>query len=212
MFNQSTPKTVAFRSLVQKAVTLHSEIFTLETAIRERDAIKARMGDCNDEQEARKHLASLMQAEETVIVKQAREPRQQAELADLLMQAEEAFHSANSELTQIINETPKQAMAAFRDLLVASQLDPEERKVEQPNPVVIKAIRPCALVGQQDDWLHEACRSLVWDQEPTTKRLEGFKRVLVWFEKVLAAQVEIEAECKRMVAACEAFRKALAKS
>jgi hypothetical protein len=211
MSHQSTPKTAAFRSLVQKAVTLHSEICTLDAAIRERDAIKARMGDCRDEAEARNHLATLMRAEETVIVKQTREPRQQAELAELLTQTEEAFHAANSELTQIIDDTPKQAMAAFRDLLVAAQLDPEERKVEQANPVVVNAIRPRALVSEQEDRLHEACRSVVWAMEPLTKRVEGFKRVLMWFDKVLAAQTEIEAECKRMVSACEAFRKVLAK-
>ena len=211
MTHQSTPNTAAFRSLVQKAVTLHSEISTLDAAIRERDAIKARMGDCRDEAEARKHLATLMRAEETVIVKQAREPRQQAELADLLTQAEEAFHAANSELTRIIDDTPKQAMAAFRDLLIAAQLDPEERKVEQANPVVVKAIRPRALVSEQEDRLHEACRSVAWAAESLTKRVEGFKRVLEWIDKVLMAQAEIEAEGKRMVAACEAFRKVLAK-
>ena len=60
MTHQPTPQIDSFRSIVQKAVTLHSEISTLDAAIRERDEIKARMGDCRDEAEARKHLATLM--------------------------------------------------------------------------------------------------------------------------------------------------------
>jgi hypothetical protein len=87
MSNQSTPKTATFRSLVQKTGTLHAEISTLDAAIRDRDAIKARMADCGDEAEARKHLADLMRAEETVIIKQVRKPHLQADLVDLLTQA-----------------------------------------------------------------------------------------------------------------------------
>jgi hypothetical protein len=209
MTHQPTPQIDSFRSIVQKAVTLHSEISTLDAAIRERDEIKARMGDCRDEAEARKHLATLMRAEETVIVKQAREPRQQAELANLLTQTEEAFQAANSELTRIIGDTPKQAMEAFSDLLRASQLDPEIRKVELANPVVVNAIRPRALASQQEDRLHEAWRSVASSTDSLVKRVEGFKTSLAWFDKVLVAQVQIADEDKRMVAACEAFRKVL---
>ena len=209
MTHQPTPQIDSFRSIVQKAVTLHSEISTLDAAIRERDEIKARMGDCRDEAEARKHLATLMRAEETVIVKQAREPRQQAELANLLTQTEEAFQAANSELTRIIGDTPKQAMEAFSDLLRASQLDPEIRKVELANPVVVNAIRPRALASQQEDRLHEAWRAVASFTDSLVKRVEGFKNALAWFDKVLVAQVQIADEDKRMTAACEAFRKVL---
>jgi len=209
MTHQPTPQIDAFRSIVQKAVTLHSEISTLDAAIRERDEIKARMGDCRDEAEARKHLATLMRAEETVIVKQAREPRQQAELANLLTQTEEAFQAANTDLTRIIGDTPKQAMEAFSDLLRASQLDPEIRKVELANPVVVNAIRPRALASQQEDRLHEAWRAVASSTDSLVKRVEGFKNALAWFDKVLVAQVQIAEEDKRMVAACEAFRKVL---
>jgi len=209
MTHQPTPQIDSFRSIVQKAVTLHSEISTLDAAIRERDEIKARMGDCRDEAEARKHLATLMRAEETVIVKQAREPRQQAELANLLTQTEEAFQAANTDLTRIIGDTPKQAMEAFSDLLRASQLDPEIRKVELANPVVVNAIRPRALASQQEDRLHEAWRAVASSTDSLVKRVEGFKNALAWFDKVLVAQVQIAEEDKRMVAACEAFRKVL---
>ena len=209
MSNQSTPKIAAFRSLVQKAGTLHAEITTLDAAIRERDTIRARMCDCRDEAEARKHLGDLMRAEETVTIKQVREPRLQAELADLLTQTEEAFHAANTEITRIIEETPKQAVEAFRDLLHASQLDPENRKVEQAVPVVVNAIRPRALASLQEDRLHEAWRSVPSTTDPLAKRVEGFKSTLASFDKVLAAQVQIADEDKRMAAACEAFRKVL---
>ena len=209
MTHQPTPQIDSFRSIVQKAVTPHSEISTLAAAIRERDELKARMGDCRDEAEARKHLATLMRAEETVIVKQAREPRQQAELANLLTQTEEAFQAANTDLTRIIGDTPKQAMEAFSDLLRASQLDPEIRKVELANPVVVNAIRPRALASQQEDRLHEAWRAVASSTDSLVKRVEGFKSTLASFDKVLAAQVQIADEDKRMAAACEAFRKVL---
>ncbi|MCF7674968.1 MAG: hypothetical protein K9N23_05295 [Akkermansiaceae bacterium] len=44
------------------------------------------------------------------------------------------------------------------------------------------------------------------------KRLEGFKTALAWFDKVLVAQGQIADEDKRLAAACEAFRKVLAKA
>lgn len=62
----TTPKTAAFRSILAKAATLHADISTLNDAIRERDTIRVRMGECRDEAEARKHLGDLMRAKETV--------------------------------------------------------------------------------------------------------------------------------------------------
>ena len=211
MKHQSTPKTDTFRSLVNQAGALQTEISTLDAAIRERDAIRARMAECGDETGARKHLGDLTRAEETVTVKQVRLPRQQAELADILTRTEEAFHATHTEVEAIIMAAPKEAVAAFRDLLHAAQLDPEERKVEQANPVVVDAIRPHALAKLQEDTLHEAWRAVALADAPLQKRVEGFKTALAWFEKALVSNVEIAAEDKRMVAACEAFRKALTK-
>ena len=211
MFNQSTPKTAAFRSLVQKTGTLHAEISTLDTAIRDRDAIRARMADCGDETEARKHLGDLTRAEETVTIKQARLPRQQADLANLLDQTLDAYGEAHTEWRSIIEATPKQAAQAFRELLHAAQLDPEVQKVEKANPVVVDAIRPLALASQQDDFLYEAWRSASITSDTADKRVAGFQSAIKWLDKVQAAHAEVVAEDKRMVAACEAFRKALAK-
>jgi hypothetical protein len=211
MSNHTIPKTAAFRSLVQKVGTLHAEISTLDTAIRERDAIRARIGDCRDESEARKHLGDLTRAEETVVIKQARLPRQQAELADLLTQTEEAYGEAHTEWRQIIEATPKQAAQAFRDLLHAAQLDPEVRKVELANPVVVEAIRPLALASKQHDLLHESWRETNIMSDAPDKRVAGFQNALRWLDKVEAAHAEVVAEDKRMVAACEAFRKVIAK-
>jgi hypothetical protein len=211
MSNQPTPKTAAFRSLVQKAVTLHSDISTLYVAIRERDAIKARMGDCRDEAEARKHLADLMRAEETVIVKQLRDPHLQTELVDLLTQTDEAFHTAQTEIKRITEDAPKEAVAAFHDLLIASQLDPEVRKVEQANPVVVHAIRPRALASKLEDRLHEAWRAVSFSDQALGGRVEAYQTALSWLDKALSAHAEVVEEDKRMVSACEAFRKVLAK-
>lgn len=212
MFNQSTPKTVAFRSLVQKLGTLHTEISTLDTAIRERDAIRTRIGDCQDEAEARKHLGDLTRAEETVIIKQARLPRQQAELAALIDETLEGFNAANDEWRKIIEATPKQAGQAFRDLLLAAQLDPEVRKVELANPVVVDAIRPLALASKQDDLRNEAWRAANITSDAPGQRVAGLQSALKWLDKVHAAHTDVVTEDKRMTAACEAFRKVLAKS
>ena len=184
---------------------------TLDTAIRERDAIRARMADCGDEAEARKHLGPLMRAEETVTVKQVRLPRQQADLAAILTRTEEAFHAAHSEVEAIIRDAPKEAVAAFRDMLHAAQLDPDKRNVELANPVVVEAIRPHALAKLQDDKLQEAWRAVAVSTDPLHKRVAGFQTALAWHDEALAAHAEIAAEDRRMVAACEAFRKVLAK-
>jgi len=211
MSNQSTPKTAAFRSLVQKTGTLHAEISNLDTAIRDRDAIRARMADCGDETEARKHLGDLTRAVETVIIKQARLPRQQADLANLLEQTLDAYGEAHTEWRCIIEATPKQAAEAFRELLHAAQLDPEVQKVEKANPVVVDAIRPLALASQQDDLLYEAWRVANITSDVTSKRVEGFQSAIKWLDKIQTAHAEVVAEDKRMTAACEAFRKVLAK-
>jgi len=209
MTHQPTPQLNAFRSIVQQAGTLQTEISTLDTAIRERDAIRARMADCGDEAEARKHLGPLMRAEETVTIKQVRLPRQQAELAVILTQAEEAFHAAHSEVETIIRDAPKEAVAAFRDMLRAAQLDPDKRNVELATPVVVEAIRPHALAKLQDDKLHEAWRAVAPSTDPLPKRVAGVQTALAWHDETLAAQVQIAEEDKRMTAACEAFRKVL---
>jgi hypothetical protein len=211
MLNQSTPKTAAFRSLLQKVTTLHADICTLAAAIRDRDEIKAHMGECRDEAETRKHLGDLMRAEETVTIKQVREPRLQADLADLLTQTDDAFHLAHTEVKRITEEAPKEAVAAFQALLIASQLDPEVRKVEQANPVVVNAIRPRALAGMLEDRIHEAWRSVTFSDQAPGRRVEAYQTALAWHDKALAAHAEVIAEDKRMVAACEAFRKVLAK-
>ena len=211
MFNQSTPKTAAFRSLVQKLGTLHTEISTLDTALRERDAIRVRIGDCQDETEARKHLGDLTRAEETVIIKQARLPRQQSDLADLLNETLEAYGEAHTEWSRIIESTPRQAAQAFRELLLAAQLDPEVQKVGKANPVVVDAIRPLALAIKQDDLLNEAWRAANITSVAADKRVAGLHESVKWLDKVQSAQAEVMAEDKGMTAACEAFRKVLAK-
>lgn len=207
----TTPKTAAFSSLVQKTAILHAEILTLDTAIRERDAIKVLMADCGDETEARKHLGDLMRAEETVIIKQARLPRQQDDFADLVAQTLYAYDEAHMEWYNIISSTPKQSAQAFRDLLLAAELDPETQKVETANPVVVDAIRPLALAGKLDDLLTEAWRAATITTDLAERRVAGLQDAVKWLDKVKTAHAEVLAEDKRMVAACDAFLKVLAK-
>ena len=211
MSNQPTPKLDSFRALVQQAGALHAEISALDTAISDRDAIRARMAECGDEAEARKHLGDLTRAEETVIIKQVREPRLQAELAAVLARTDEAFHAAHGEVNRIIEAAPKEALAAFRDLLRAVQLDPEKRKVEQANPVVVEAIRPHALAKLQEDTVYEAWRAATLSDQSLGKQVEAFRTALAWLDKALTAHAEIVAEDRRVVAACDAFRKVYSK-
>ena len=102
MNHQPTPQLNAFRSIVQQAGTLHAELSTLDTAIRDLDSIKTRMGDSRDESEVRKLLSELTRAEETVTVKRFREPRLRADLADTVTQAEHAFQTAFTEVESIL--------------------------------------------------------------------------------------------------------------
>lgn len=212
MTTTTTPKTAAFRSILAKTAALHADIRTLDDAIRERDAIRARMGECRDETEARKHLGDLMRAEETVTVKQVRDPHLQAVLADLLAETKEAFLESHAEVAAIVRDAPKAALAAFQDMLRSAQLDPDRQKLEQTNPIVAEAIRPNELAKLQEDKLSEAWRTMSLSDAPLSKQVEGFQSALEWHDKALAAHVEIAAEDKRMVAACDAFRKVLAKN
>ncbi len=211
MTTSTTPKTAAFRSILAKAATLHSDISTLNDAIRERDAIRVRMGECRDEAEARKHLGDLMRAEETVTIKQVRDHRLQAELADLLAQTEAAFLDANTEVASIVRDAPKSSLTAFLDMLRDAQFDPEKQSLEKVTLIVAESIRPNELAKLQEDKLSEAWRVMSLSNAPLSKRVEGFQTALEWHDNALAAHVEIAAEDKRMTAACEAFRKVLAK-
>ena len=211
MTQQSTPKTAEFRSLLVKAEALHAEISTLDAAICERDAIKVLMGDCRDEAEARKYLGDLMRAEETVIVKQARDSRLQAELADLVACTDAAFQACHAEVADIVRAAPRNAMDAFLDMLRASQFVPEKRRAEQAIPIVAEAIRPNVLVDMLKDRIDEAWRAVSFASNKTLGgRIEEFKIALKLHDKALVEHDEVVVEDKRVVAACEAFRKVLA--
>ncbi|MEI7911421.1 MAG: hypothetical protein WCK77_17445 [Verrucomicrobiota bacterium] len=211
MTHQPTPKTAAFRSLVQQACTLNAEIATLDAAIRALDAIKARMGDCRDEADARKLLSELTRAEETVTIKRIREPRLKADLTELLTTAEDAFHPAHAEAGAIAAQTPKQAVSSFRDLLMVVQLDNEHAKTEKANEGAARAIKPLALARSQEDNLDSAWRAVALAGDSLDKRVEGLTTALTLLDKVLSGQGQIAAEANLLSAACEAFRKVFAK-
>lgn len=132
------------------------------------------MANCGDEAQARKHLGDLNRAEETIIIKLARLPRLQSDLADMLEETLEAYSEAHTEWYRIIGATPKQAAQAFSDFLHAAQLDPEHQKVAKANPVVVGAIRPLAITSNQDELLSEAWRSANITSEAADKRVVGF--------------------------------------
>jgi hypothetical protein len=136
MTTLTTPKTAAFRSRLAKAEALHTEICTLDTAIRDRDATRTRMADCCEEAEARKHLGDLMRAEETVTIKQVRDPRLQADLADLLTQTEAAHAESHAEVAAIARCAPKDALAEDKRMVAACAAFRKvlRRRLNQPPP------------------------------------------------------------------------------
>ncbi len=143
---------------------------------------------------------------------QSRDPRLQAELAGLLAETESAFLESHTEVTAIVRDAPKSSLTAFLDMLRAAQFDPDKQSLEKATLIVAESIRPNELAKLQEDKLSEAWRVMSLFNAPLSKRVEGFQTALEWHEKALAAHVEIAAEDKRMTAACEAFRKVLAKA
>ena len=211
MFNQSTPKTAAFRSLVEKAGTLQTELVSLDTAVRDLDAIKARMGDCRDEAEARTFVGELTRAEQTVTVKRIREPRLRAEMAEVVKEAEIALHNALTELGDILTERGEFAMRAIRDLLQSIQPEEENRKRDDANEVTLAAVGPAVLVARLQQDVGGAWRGIGVVTSDPYGPVNAIKSSLVIVEQIIGTLPQIQAEGQRYASACEVFRKVLAK-
>lgn len=76
---------------------------------------------------------------------------------------------------------------------------------------MVDAIRPLALASKQDDLRNEAWRAANLTSDASAQRVAGMQDAIQWLDKAQAAHAEVVAEDKRMTAACEAFRKVLAK-
>lgn len=211
MKDQSTPKLDAFRSLVHQVESLHAELSTLETATSDRDAIKARIGACDDEAEARKLLGDLTRAEEAVTLKSIREPRLRDDLLAALKEAKHVFHAAQGEVGRLLTNLPDQAVSFFRQLLTSIQPGCKEVEVMKLNEKTIETIAPMDLLQRQKDKLYSAWREVEIVADNAPARVKGMRNALTLLDKVVAAQVEIATESKRLSAACTAFRKAYAK-
>ena len=211
MSDHSTPKLDAFRSLVQQAQALHAELSTHDVAIRDRDAIKVRMGDCSDEGEARKLLGELTKAEEVVTIKGIRAPRLKADLSTLLTEAEKVCNAAHSEVSQALAGLPREAAEHFHQLLREVQCETERDKRRQVTEQAILGVGPLAMAERQQTNLSAARRSVELTSEPPEKRLEGLQSALTHLDRAHAAQADITAEAKRLAAACDAFLKVFSK-
>ncbi len=211
MKDQSTPKLDAFRSLLGQAESLHAELSTLDTATRDRDAIKTRMGDCRDEDEARTLLGELARAEEVVTIKSIRAPRLRADLVALLTEAEKACNAARHEVARTLAGLPREAAEIFRQLIREVQSDAERDRRRQATEQVALGVSPLAMAETQQGNLSSASRSVGLSSETPERRLEGLQGALRHLDRANAAQDEILAEAKRLVAACEAFLKVFTK-
>ena len=209
MSNQSTPKIDSFRSIVLKAATLHAELSTLDTAIRDLDAIKTRMGDCRDEAEARKLLADLTRAEEAVTIKRIREPRLKADIDQAFTGAVEICIDAFTEADKLLTAATAESVAAFAELLRSTQPEPDAPKTEGATGLAVKAVRPNVMAMQQREALDGIWPGSSLDSDSPDLRFRGAKDALAVLDKTLANLPQIAAEAKRLTAACEAFRKVL---
>jgi hypothetical protein len=211
MYNQSTPKIDSFRAIVSKAATLHAELTTLDTAISTRDAIKTRMGDSRDEAEARKFLGELTSAEESVTVKQVREPRLKADLADTVAQAERTFHDAFTEVENMLSALAESSVLDFRDLLQSIQPEEENRKRDEANKVTLAAVVPAVLTQRLRDDLDNSWRAMSGVTKDPFQGVNGVKTALAIMDEIIASQPQVHAVTRRMAASCDAFRKVFAK-
>ena len=212
MTNQSLSKTAAFRSLVQQAGTLQAELVSLDIAIRDLDAIKARMGDCRDEAEARKSLGELTRAEEAVAVKRIREPRLRADISGLLSGSVEVCIAAFTEAKDLVTGATDASVAGLADTLRSVQPDPEDTKTDRATTLAVQACRTRIMAVAQHDALDAAWPSSWLQSESLEKQVNAAKSAIAALDATLAALPEITAEAKRLAAACEAFRKVLAKA
>jgi len=101
------------------------------------------------------------------------------------------------------------SVQAFRDLLQFIQPDEDNRKRNEANKVTLAAVGPAVRSQRLRDHLDNAWRALSAAKDSQHVRVNGFKTALVIMDEVIASLPQIEAEAKRMAAACDAFRKVL---
>ena len=207
MSKTPTPKLDVFRSLLAQAESLNEELLSHDDATRDRDAIKTRMGDCRDEDEARALLGELAKAEEVVTIKRIRAPRLQADLLTLLAEAEKACNAARHEVSRTLTDLPREAADSFRQLIREVQGEGERGRRSQATDQVALGVSPLAKAESQQGKLSSANRSVGLNSEAPEKRLEGLQTALRHLDQAAATQDEILSEAKRLVSACEAFLK-----
>ena len=207
MNDQSTPKLDVFRSLLAQAESLNEELLSHDDATRDRDAIKTRMGDCRDEDEARALLGELAKAEEVVTIKSIRAPRLRTDLLAIITEAEKACNDARNEVVRTLTDLPREAADIFRQLIREVQGEGERDRRSQATEQVALGVSPLAKAAAQQGNLSSASRSIGSNSEAPDKRLEGLQTALRHLDRANTAQEEILSEAKRLVSACEAFLK-----
>lgn len=207
-----SPKLESFRALVQHVESLHSELATLDDATRIRDDIKARISECQDENEARKLLADYRQAEEDVTVKSIRKPRLHADLLAKLTEAEKASCSAHSDQARLLEEIRRGAVSSFDGILQVIQDGDARARVRRANEDTIQAIRVPWLVERTLGTIQSArCSIGMEDYRTPDQRLETLQAALRILDKGHARCAELTSAAEHLGSVCAAFRKAYAK-
>lgn len=210
--NHTTPRHESFRALVQQAEALHGELATLDDATRIRDDIKARISECQDEDEARKLLADYRQAEEDVTVKGIRKPRLQADLLAKLTEAEKASCAAHSDQARLLAEIGRGAASSFDGILQVIQDGDARARIQRANEDTVQALRVPWLVERTLGTIQSArCSIGMEDYRTPDQRLETLRTALRILDKGLSRCAELTNEAEHFGSACSAFLKAYSK-
>ncbi len=208
MSTPASPKFESFRALVSHAETLQAELSTLSEATANLEEVKARMGDCLDEDEARQLLAEMRQAEEVVVIKQIRGKRLTADLESTIADAEIARRAAQTEAAGILRHAPHKVVAAIQEMIESCQHEKGEIRDPRALGDVIQSLVPMVVARQLDEHLHSSTRLYYQDTDPLPKKVELLKQAAARLQRLHDRRDELAAESARLAAACAAFRKA----
>lgn len=212
MDDHTKAKLDAFRSLARKTETLHAELASLDAAVSDLDAIKERIDSCRDEAEARQLLAEFREAEDTVTIKRIRQTRLREELAATTREAEFAYFDAITVLTQLTTEVKKAALEPLDKLLRSLQPEELNRKRDEANKVALSAVSPSVHAEEMGRRLGDVWKEIGIKTNDPYGPAKNIRHALETVDHVLARIPELQKEAKRNTAACEAFRKAYAKT
>jgi hypothetical protein len=205
------PKFELFRSIVSRAEILHAELVTLDDATKQLEEIKTRIGECGDEDQARKLLSAMRDAEESVVIKQIRGKRLAADLETIISDADKARQAAQSEAGEVLSQAPQQVVNAVSEMVESCRY--EGRKPRDPRSLedLIQTFLPMAVAHRLDEEIRSSTRLYSQDNDSISCKLDVLQQSVAYLKRFHDGRDELAVESARLIAACAAFRKAYAK-